>query len=48
MAVPQQHAAVQYFEQFGAEVHPALFKPMIALCKFVRFAKAMAVIEVSI
>ena len=40
MAVPQQHAAVQYFEQSGAAVHPALCKPSLPLFAIVELAKA--------
>jgi hypothetical protein len=33
IAVPQQHAVFEHFDQTGAAQHPALFKP---LCKFVQ------------
>jgi len=32
IAVPQQHATFELFEQIGAAVHPALCKPLCIIC----------------
>jgi hypothetical protein len=42
IAVPQQHATFELFEQTGAAVHLALCKPSMPLCSIVRLSKAVA------